>query len=205
MRCKYLVYFIVFFIFLYPCLADLVVIDLVENTEYIDGYIQSTTYGSLDSASINIGFFGGLVYRGYFDFNTTIIPDTSTIVSVELNLTVKTQADNNLDVYSLNGTAAIMSGRQSLYDQIAGINSTLLVSNTAVWNLVANNHASLNLTAIAATILQNQLSEDYFSVGVKYNNEGVIWGRHMYFVAVQRLATGHSGVSHDDRRFWPVD
>ena len=139
-----------------------------------DGFVRwngRTLYLKVSSEFIQLGGETArstdVFYRGFLDFDTSQIPDDANVSQVKLNLFVETpySADFGFQTWSVTS----FSGRQITN----AYNSQQLFENISSFpkyaeglqGTIAGNHVVI-LGAQAAADLQQQLNQDYFSIGL---------------------------------------
>jgi hypothetical protein len=110
-------------------------------------------------------------HRSFFDWDTSSIPDGATIDKVELEVSISsgmTFGNTNVQVKRMHSKASSLPCDVTLYNSIA---STPVYVTKNAWNLPQGSTKRFNLGAAAATVLQDSLGVDWFSVGMKTSLE----------------------------------
>ncbi len=156
----------------YPVVVD-------PQTNLSAGYDGDLNYdGPLDtytrdvsSTSITMGddSVNSRIYVGFIDFDTSSISDTSTIDDVDLLVNVATSTGGtNCDVTNMSDEVVDYtddaSGNAALYDDIRNNNVDYLANNNFC---TSTGEKRLDLGATADSTLENHLSANWFSVGMK--------------------------------------
>jgi len=143
----------------------------------VDGYVQYTFEWVRDTTSTEIEVSDSGDQYGFIEFDTSSIPDDASINSVKLKvyannsipspqtLYVKNMSGKKLSDYSNDDT-----GNGNLANDIIGassVGSVSLSAETTEW-------VEITLDSNAETYLQNQLSDDYFMVGLTISSYAVI-------------------------------
>ncbi len=126
---------------------------------------------------------GCYVERSYLDFDTTNIPDNARITNVKLKVFVN-YGDNptrNITITKLNGKASALA-TSTLWDDIA--TDAYLYSEAFKFITPGYQYElkEIDLGSLAVTHLQSQLSQNYFSLGLKNGDETCTSGvTHAFF------------------------
>ena len=155
-------------------------VTLDYNDISVDGYVflgdSGYIFYSRDTAgtSITNGYFSPMppdysINRGYIDWNTTDIPDGSTISSVSLIINVSTAygAGDTVDIKQMDNASTSYTDT-NLYSYIAS-ETTVYVDNSSDFQSTGSKTISLGSTA--ASDLQNQLGTDWFSISFYGSDE----------------------------------
>jgi hypothetical protein len=135
-----------------------------------------TTGGSTDAYLFS---WHNYTFRSFMEFNTSIIQDNAIISNVGLNLTVGSYLNTiyNINITRLNNTQISnltkfpnnSSGNAALWDALNGSIGGFYKNNLTSFSSLGSKFIDLGISA--STDLQNQLNNDYFSIGLKINNE----------------------------------
>lgn len=135
-----------------------------DTGDYFDGFVS---LGSIQTGgnTIELGDLFSTDFRGFIDFDTSSIPDGSTISDVTLQLNKKTGTDVNISImkltdYSKNYTSA---------DLFNECDDSAYVENVTTWGTTGTN-ANQTLGSEAISDLETNLSDDRFSVCI-YSEE----------------------------------
>ncbi|MDO8647203.1 MAG: LamG-like jellyroll fold domain-containing protein, partial [Candidatus Diapherotrites archaeon] len=185
--------------------------------------ITTTMYGMVDImfspyycrnsiTTMYAGNSGTTYYRTFTNFNTTAIPDNSPISNVQLKLYYYSYSGalGNIEARRLPNTNNNCSGTYStLSSQIA---SGTLYATTTGWN---SGYNYVDLGTTADTDLYNQLSSNYFNVGIKYQTEGSSYWTGWYQVdngagysptlSVTYVSSTPSTITLDSNTLIPLD
>ncbi|MGA1825940.1 MAG: C25 family cysteine peptidase [bacterium] len=114
---------------------------------------------------ISSGNWHGDTYRTGIDFDTTVIPDTAIITKVELRLTIDEEGGipPNNDVGKMTSTANTYYTGNNKPGLHADADGNEYLSNSNGFNGLGTH--TVELLPAAATDLQNQLGDNWFSVG----------------------------------------
>ena len=118
--------------------------------------------------SIDIGNDGTYTHRGFIEFDTASIPDHADIEDVVLNVTFTSLGDYNCDVNELESKVYSASD-ENLYKDIG--NGTSYIDNDAFCKSGSSFYPSLDLGSDSDFKLQELLEDNWFGVGIKWNDE----------------------------------
>jgi len=174
---------------IYPVTIDPTII-LNATSGIYDGDIQLNSLGGLirntNSPSFNVGckagsFLFNPIFHIFIEFNASSIPDSAFVSDVILNLTVETvNADflqNNISISRINNSQFSnnitypdnLTGNYKLFNDTYGTGNPHYIINSTSFQTVGNKTFDLGTTADSDLI--NQLSVDYFSVGLYSTSE----------------------------------
>lgn len=114
-------------------------------------------------------------YRSYFEFNTSGIVDGTTILMVELNLSLATQTNGeDCGFYDMQYRPFNTSDNGTLFGDM--LNGSIYNTTDGSWCTNAGNIGwnTFNLSLSAIQDLQNQLGSDWFALGV--TTDETSWG-----------------------------
>ena len=140
---------------------------IYTQTTFNNNYYHPTLYTTVSSYG-----YTNQKARAVIDWNTSIIPDTATINSVNLKLYFPSLTDVNISVYGLSGPA------QSLGDTAAWQGDGTIYNRTENTGGVAT-YITFILSAAAATDLENNLGSDWFGMGLRLDE--LTLGRYAFF------------------------
>lgn len=99
-------------------------------------------------------------YRGFVEFNTEIIPDTTSIDSVDLNLNcVQWPLSESHDIWSMESRPSVTGGMTVFHDAVDGNCYVNDYMGGSGWN-------SWELDSVACQDIEDLLSEDWFAIGI---------------------------------------
>jgi hypothetical protein len=99
-------------------------------------------------------------YRGFVEFNTGIIPDTTSIDSVELNLNcVQWPISETHDIWSMESKPSVSGGMVVFNDAVDGNCYVNDYDGGTGWNL-------WELDSVACQDIEDLLPEDWFAIGI---------------------------------------
>jgi len=135
--------------------------NIVEDGFLVDGGSRDTT-----SETLQVGYDGTHVSRGFWEFDTSSIPDAATIGQVILNISESYNAQTDFNFTQIEVPIGDATDA-NLWADIK--NGTVYNKSTISWTPI---WAAINLTEGGAEIdLENQLSADWFAVGSLQNDE----------------------------------
>ena len=144
--------------------------------------VDSLAWHSPDNKSEFVGFFMAYPDRVGMDFNTQDIPDSATITKIEIHMHVPYLIGGSplidIDEVVGGGSPAGKGAVETYYDLgngngradcYADVRGDSYLSQSDQWQSVGWHHDTLSSTAISD--LQNQLENDWFSVGITEHSE----------------------------------
>ncbi|MBW2998965.1 hypothetical protein KY321_05495 [Candidatus Woesearchaeota archaeon] len=167
-------------------------IPILENTSHKDGLVKDNFQTGLGDATNYLGRNSN-AQRIFLDFDTSSLQG-STINSVGLTLTVNSYwstigNETSVSVYLLSQKASSFLGgdESQLYAECGGSGSTLIGTNLTDWSSLSGlpQIVTGNLDANAASLLEGNLSNGFFSICIKLDKEDSL--------AFKEIATFNSG------------
>jgi hypothetical protein len=134
-----------------------------QNDTHGDGDILSTGLEYKNDGSTLRAGVSTFNYRAFLDFNTSSIPDGSTINSVILQLTPSNSPSNDIVVYGLSNSSLALNDSSNLASECEGGGSARNYSTSSVW-VSQNSPTNFSLAGSATTALGNLLGSNFFSV-----------------------------------------
>lgn len=172
----------------YPVVVDPTVV-LDVNSGIYDGDVNSDGTRDDDDTMLSIGVVFIYPIRAFIDFNTSSIPDTATIG--EINLTLIAGGYNDppatVDIGPLNGVRANdsilypnnVSGNTALFNDLGTyVVGSPYVDDSTAFQVGIVTQRNFTLGSSANIDLQNNLTQDFFTVGFVGSDEDIFanWG-----------------------------
>lgn len=158
-----------------------------SGINYADGDISNAPAHVTVNPYLRVGDNGAsTIFRSFIDFDTSSIPDSATINSINISLTIYSffGTIQNINIYVLNASAAslISAGDDAgLYNQCGGIGSNQTVYNSdAFVGKITGDTVNVTLNINATTNLKNNLGSDIFSICIQSTDEGLSGNRVLF-------------------------
>ena len=135
-----------------------------------------TSFPTAETVTVGIGSWANQCYRGFLEFDTSTIPDTATITDTDFKFEVKTILNNNNAMQScvfVDTSTTRQTDTASTMWTAVGSGTNFLSDSTCT---SVGTNKSVDLGSSADTLIQNKLSSDYFSFGLKSNDETTLGG-----------------------------
>jgi len=185
-------FLLMFLISLLAVNAEIAEITVDQTATCRDGDVDGgNTIDSIDD-NFQVGDDGGNYWRSFIDFNTSAIPDGSTINSVKLQLT-RYGANNvgTIIIVGLNALSTTFSGANLLTACGGGAGGLIQYATGVTMNGAANSKANATLNANATNNLSNQLTNDWFSLCMYQDGDDLILGSQTDFHTNESLTFGY--------------
>lgn len=148
------------------------------SANYKFGHVLKTDggdYSQANNGNFNLGRIdAGNDYRSFIDFDTSGISDTAVISVVALNISAAAVSDSigTVSIYNLTQKSTSFTENSTLYAQCGGTGSNLITTTNSYSGMATDTYVIVDLGAAGVTAVQNNLANDFFSVGLKSSVEG---------------------------------